>query len=356
MKICIVLPCNIYLAPFYKHYVEKFQEANVSFDLIYWNRSNVVEETHAQQNFIFTDEDKVNSGKFLKYFKYKRFASFVKKQLQINKYDRVIILSSYAGIMVFLSSFLEKNYYQKYWLDIRDFTFEHMNFYYKGMKKAIYSSKITAISSPGYTQFLPEWDYLQVHNTDLKKISKSKKTYKSDEPIRISFIGLVRYFEENQKLLLAFKNDKRFILQYYGKNSEVLQKFCNNEGILNVDFYGQFNPEDTIDFYNKTDIINNVYGNENVAEKTALSNKLYYAANNNFPILVSTNTVMEEAASGLGLGFSIDFNNKNQPDEIFNWFHSLNYVTTSYKTKVFLKQVKLDNDNFEYKLIKFITN
>jgi hypothetical protein len=111
---------------------------------------------------------------------------------------------------------------------------------------------------------LPKWDYVICHNDPLirpdneREISQKRKGITT--PIQISFIGLVRFFEQNKKLLGILGNDERFMLAFYGQNSNALEEYATDAGINNVLFKGRFKPEETVDFYMKTDVINNYYG------------------------------------------------------------------------------------------------
>ena len=53
---------------------------------------------------------------------------------------------------------------------------------------------------------------------------------------------------------------------------------------------------------------------------TALSNKLYYAAYLDKPILVSNNTYMSDVVKKYNLGYVVDLNNNNLADDIYTWY------------------------------------
>lgn len=332
-------------------------EKNIKFDFVCWNRAQINEETKGASIY-YNNSDKVNSGKASKIIKYFKFAKFVRQKLLETKYDKVIILGSYAGIMALLSNFLKKNYKNKYWLDIRDYTFEGIPLYKKAMKIAIDNSYVTAISSPGYQDFLPSHNYLIGHNIDRINIKKSKlarKNYMPNHPIRISFIGLIRYFEENKKLLNVLGNDNRFILQYYGMNVEEIQTYCAENNIENVEFHGRFLPQDTASFYQKTDIINNLYGNDRVALTTALSNKLYFSSGLEIPILVSPNTYMEKITVENGFGFVINYDETDIGDRLYNWYKKLHESGNDARYNNFFEAVLKEDSLFESNFNKFIT-
>lgn len=356
MKICIVLPCNIYTAPFYKKYVDYLKSNNIKFDLIYWNRALIEEETFAEEVYSFNKKDVVNSGGYSKLIKYIQFGNYVKTKLSNNKYDKVLLLGSYAGIMAQLAFFLNKHYKNKYWLDIRDFTFENIRIYSYLMNKVIYNSNETVISSPGYVEFLPrDFEYILSHNFDLSAMDDSfeKKRNESNE-IRISFIGLVRYYKENKKLLNLLKNKEEVRLQYYGMNSSELEKYCIENNITNVDFHPRFHPSKTTSFYQVTDVINNIYGNGGIELTTALSNKLYYAAYYKIPILVSEDTMMETIVRKYNFGLSVSLEDNKLQKTIEDWYKKIDWDVLEKGCESFLIQVNKDEKEFERKLTFFL--
>ena len=75
-----------------------------------------------------------------------------------------------------------KKYKGKYIVDIRDFTLENIPFYRKAEQTVVKNSYSTVISSRGYKEFLPDYDYKVVHNYTevdsaiLKRISNRDRT------------------------------------------------------------------------------------------------------------------------------------------------------------------------------------
>ena len=247
-KIAVVLGSNIHWAPYFYKYESIFSKKNINFDLILWNREGLNENTIG--NIIsYNKKDKSCDHNFFKVFKFFAFARFTKKVIKNNKYEKIVFLGLHGCAPVLNVRYFSNNYKQKFWLDIRDYHYEWFKPYYNLEKKLINNSYKTVISSTGFKKFLPSFNYGVVHNIDsnIETIFKNFKKIPS-EKIRISFIGNVRYYEENVKLLNLLKNDDRFVLQYFGANSNHLMDYCTKNNILNVEFYGRFPYEKTIDF------------------------------------------------------------------------------------------------------------
>ena len=352
-KILIVLASNIHWAPYYYKYEQMLTNNGISFDLLLWNRENINENTKANNIIEFRIKDKSNNKNPLKVFKFLKFSSFVKRTIRSGKYDKLVFLGTHGCAPVFLANYLKKNYLNEYWLDIRDYQYEWFKPFYLLEKKTITNSYCTCISSKGYEDFLPKYNYNYIHNIDpnMDYILKNYNVEKSNF-IRISFIGNVRYFDENVKLVNILANDERFRLQFYGAGSEKIQKYCEENSINNTDFFGRFSMNDTISFYNKTDIINNIYGNNSITLTTALSNKLYYSIYLKLPILVCKNTFMSKLSKKYQFGFEFS-QTENFANDLYNFYNEFKSKNND-KIDELRKQVELEEIETEKKLIEFL--
>jgi hypothetical protein len=324
-KSALIVGTNLHWTPFYYRYENILNELNLPFDLLIWNREGLSEKSAAKNIYEFKSIDIANNKNPLKVIKFIRFSNFVKRTLKKENYNKIVFVGTYGCTVAFCANYLSKNFKNKMWIDIRDDLYEWFKPYYNAQKRTIEASYATAISSPAYTKFLPEYDYLFMHNIDPNASELIKKfNYVPDKEgrIRISFIGNVRYYEQNKQLLSLLGDDNRFVLQYYGKGSEQLKEYCIENNITNVDFHGAFAQEETINFYEKTDIINNMYGNDTMNLQLALSNKLYYGLFLKLPILVSENTLMEELTKEYNVGFTF-INDSNFADNLYDWYQNI---------------------------------
>ena len=318
-RIAVVLGCNIHWAPYYYKYEQILNENNCEFDVILWNRENINE--NIKENLIqFNMADISNNHNPRKVFKFFAFAKFVKKVIKNGDYEKIIFLGLQGCSLPLNASFFSKHFKDKYWLDIRDYHYEWFKPYYLLEKRVINDSYYTVISSKGFERFLPAHEYGHIHNIDpMMKSILANYNHVNSDVIRISFVGNVRYFDENVAILKHLGNDGRFCLQYFGPGIEKIKTYCNENNIKNVKFEGAFPRERTQHLYEITDIINNVYGNYLTETQTALSNKLYYAIYLKMPILVSSNTYMEEVSRQYGFSYSFT-DNENFADGLYNWY------------------------------------
>ena len=351
MSIAVISVSNIYAMPYYYKYEKQILESHDFFDLIYWDRAIVEEKVDPRVKCIcFHKKCAYNDENPFKIFDFFRFNLFVRKTIRQNLYDKLIILGTYSLLTFFMMPLLTTTYKGRYVLDIRDYTYEHIKPFFMSEKRVIESAYRCFISSEGYKEFLPACHYEMIHNCDMDTIHDYLQHERDYQPcaegkIRISFIGNVRYLEENRRLLEMFGNDDRFLLQYFGSGSEKIKDIADTMGIHNVKFHGKFSHEDTYLFYIQTDIINNVYGNGGIELTTALSNKLYYSSALNKPILVSPHTYMEKISVENGIGFVVDYANPRLNDELYTWYS--NYLKGNNTKNTLMKKVMDDEDKYK---------
>ena len=354
-KVAIILGSNIHFAPYYFKYEKMLLERNTPFDLIMWDREHLHETTNADKIYRFTLKDEGNNGHIFKVYKFFLFSNFVRNVIKSQKYTKIIFLGLSGCAPTLGAHYYSAKYKKAYWLDIRDRHYEWLKPYYWLEKQAIENSFCTAISSRRFETFLPKWNYTLVHNIDSNMesiVSNLNKT--NSKEIRISFIGHIRYFEENIELINQLANDGRFVLQYFGPGSEKLISYCKKCGIKNVIFVNQrFNVNETIDFYSKTDVINNVYGNRRIETKAALSNKLYYSVYLHMPIIVSPRTYMEEISTAWGIGISF-IPEERFADKLYDFYKGIILMKNGTLFQSAKKTIEKDESVFQKQFSLFL--
>ncbi len=348
MKICFIVPNNLYLAPYLGRYTDILKKCNVGYDIIYWDRHGINELINEKNIYNFEKTMEESSSKIVKIINYYNFVRYIKNILKQNNYDRVFVMGSVLG--VFLYPLLKKDYQRRYIIDIRDYTFEHIKIFYRIEKELISNSLATIISSDGYKKFLPSYDYVLAHNiVDWDDIDRWRinSNFEQDKRIRISYIGLVRFLEKEKTLIAKFANDPRFHITFIGKNADKLEGFINDNNIKNVTLEPMLLPQDTLRYCSEANIINNIYGSGTPALDYALSNKLYLAAQMRKPILVCPNTYMEEISCEYNFGISLDIDKESIADELYEKYKKIEWDKLNIGCEEFLKKVSNDNKIFE---------
>lgn len=350
-KVCMITLGNLYLCPYKSKYTSIIGD---NIDIIYWNRHGLEESFDNGETYSFDYLMNEDAGKLNKIIGYFKFARFAKKVINHNDYDGLILLQSILGILLFPT--ITRKFSFRYILDIRDYTLENNKIYKFFLQKVINKSFITAISSKGYENFLPKNDYVIVHNdTNIDPEVRAKFISKehSDDQIVISYIGLIRFHEQNKKVIMKFKNDKRFKLKFIGKGAFTLRDFCNENKVNNVELIDWFPSSDTLGYYYKTNLIYNLYGNNSPFLDYALSNKLYYAAQLSIPILVCPDTYMAKITSEYGLGFIFDINDPKVCDQLYSYYKSIDWVKFQSNCEKFMQKVEIENKIFNNEVNRF---
>ena len=359
-RYCLVSFCNIYVLPYAKIYIDAILASGAECDLVYWDRDAVNGEKDkfsGCKKVCYERKITPISSKMKKILGYVGATRFIKKCIKNNEYDGVIFLQTHAAIAC--RGVLKKKYKNRYIVDIRDFTLENYKIYRKLEKQVINEAYATVISSPAYSAFLPKRDYVIAHNytpfsDEIINSVRNKNLNKEKQPIQISFVGTVRFINMDMKILKLFANDGRFKINYFGTGSDVLLDFCNQEGIKNVEFYGSFTPDMTATFYQKTDLINNLYGNHNPFLDYALSNKLYHSGQLYIPILVCPDTYMQEVVDKYNMGFVFDVENEKSKELLYEWYCNIDREKLASGCEEFIKGVKKENEDFDRLLVKFL--
>ena len=349
-RICIISMGNLYLVPYLSLYTSKIKGP---YSIIYWDRENINEQYEDAECLRFFYEIKNKYDKLFGYYKYRKF---VIKKIKSQKYDQIIMLQTLGALLI--NDILKAMYYQKYIVDIRDYTYEYIKPIFNIEKELLKYSNLNIISSEGYLSFLPpDIEYVIAHN--IRNWSRSQLEFfnnkkKSKNKLNIAFIGYISYQEQHKKLLMSVKNDERIHITFIGTRSEDLKEFCELNDIKNVTLKGSFEPSKILKLYEEVDLINNLYGNNTPVLDYALSNKLYYAAQLKIPILVCENTYMEKIANEYGIGFSVNMEINDLPTYLVERYNNINWELFEEGCEKFLTRVYEQQSVLEKKIEEIV--
>jgi hypothetical protein len=339
----IVFIGDLKYCPYLNKYTQVLEQEEKKYEILFWNRE--AKNIEYPDNYLSFDLKSVLSKKPIqKSLDFMKYTKWVNKKIKQHNYSKIIVLSTISGIIIFNK--LIKKYKDKYILDIRDYSYEHMKIFYHIEKKLIYNSYFTSISSKGFETFLPKgYSYELVHNFNQNEMSDKYffKKKKYGDALNIVWIGAVRYFEHQKLIIDRLKNDSRFNLFYHGSGPDLekFKQYCSANNILNVKFTGEYDNLEKPQLLEDADILNNCYKIRNEMKvKYAISNKYYDGLIYKIPQLVETGTYKHEKVEGIKVGIGLDAENKNFADDLYNYYFSL--------------QGSSFNDNCEKELISII--
>lgn len=352
MKLGLIVPSNIWFAPFVNIYVKLLQKSSIEYDVISWNRDG------SESNKDFQFEKTCNSqGMLSKMLGYQQYASFVKKITRKNRYDKLIVFC--PQIAIFISRFLEKHYKGKYIFDYRDLSIEQKWFFRRPFLRVLRNSYANVISSPGFKRCLPEgFEYLLSHNFDIDSVRKSlKKNEINITPtnvINVLTIGGIRDFSSNIEVVKALANKEGIKIQFVGKGTaaKMIEEFATENNIRNIEFEGYYPKEKEAGYIREASFLNIFYPRK-LSHDTALSNRFYNALIHRRPMIVTSNTAQGDYVEQYKLGLSL-VNCDNLDVKMRSYLDTLNMEDFAKQCDGLLKSFLKDYDNWENKVRTFI--
>ena len=330
MKILILGFTKIKYMPYMNFYLDNINISKHEVHLLYWNRDLKEEEISLKNvkfhEFRYYQEDEVSKiSKIKSFFKYRNYAINVLKK---EKFDFIIVLHSLTGVIIFDKL---KKYKNNYIFDYRDSTYEKSLPFRWIIGKLVKKSYVTFVSSDGFRKFLPQKYKDKIytsHNLLLDSLKhrndKEKYGIKSNK-IRIGFWGFIRHEEINIEIIKKISMDNRFELHYYGREQQTalnLKKYVLDNNIKNVFFHGEYKPEERYNFILQTDIIHNVYFDNNTM--LAMGNKYYDGIIFKIPQICMKGSFMGRSITDNNLGLEVNPYDKNFTKELFDYYSTLN--------------------------------
>ena len=344
MKVAILSTVNLKHMTIVSIYMDYFKRKGIPYDLIYIDKYGEEEFNDAVNCYKFQLRIKRNWNPVRKALHYMKFRGFAKKYLKEGNYDFIVTWNMLTGMM--FGHFLKKKFKGKYCLNIRDIGTSGNAVLKLAQNVAIRNCAFATVSSPAFEKYLPKHEYLfmQSLNTSLlEKCQAHKKLKEKDEVINITYIGYVCYYDNCYKIIDSLCNDKRFKLRFYGEGTNLIKEYAESIGAKNVVVKGRFRIEETPDLIQDSDIIYNLYGNENINLRTALSIKLYYAIYLHVPILVCENTYMKEIADELGIGITVKEMDSGFGDYLYDKYHQFDQTAIDKNCNEHIKIVNKGN-------------
>ncbi len=354
----IVFCGDIKYCPYLNRYTDLMNNNSISYEVLFWNRSGF--DISMPDNYIYYEHhSSLSNGKTKKLLDFFMFRNWLKKCLKKKKYDKIIVLTTLTGIVIWD---VLKSYQGKYIFDIRDYSYEHNKLFYKLEKNIIYNSAFTAISSPGFKSFLPDFDkYVIAHNINPDELSfNNSANISALSKINLVWNGTLRYFEHQRKLLDLLKNDERFSIIYHGDGSdfEKYKAYCKENQISNVVFTGLYDNSQKCMLLENASVLNNSYGlgrHDNDQVKYAISNRYYDGLNYHIPQLVEYGTykakLVEENQVGIALEFTPDFG-----DRLYEYYSNIDITQFDNSCNTLIKTVVEEDKIYTKNIIDFVTS
>ncbi|MDD3409217.1 MAG: hypothetical protein PHY12_00250 [Eubacteriales bacterium] len=343
--ICII---DLEYIPYLTKYTDYFDSVNEQYEIIYWKRMNTESQTK-YKTIPYDRSTELATPKNKKFTSFWGYSKFVNKKIRQRKYDKLVVLSTLMGGLI--RGLLVNEYQNRFIFDIRDYTYERYRLFKKIEEQIISSSCFTAISSEGYLEFLPpSKKYVLCHNFLKSEIDEKRKFKKSDVlPLELTFIGAVRHFDLDKKVVDEFSKDERFKIVFHGYGASYcrLSTYCQDKPVL---LTGKYDRKDKERLLNSSDIINSYYDENDIANRFALSNKFYDAAIYRKPLWANPDTYIGQLAITKGIGI----NCKIEPALMYKQYCDIVPEIFEESCKNVVKEIIRDDDLFLQRLRCFI--
>lgn len=351
MKIGVILPTNIWFAPYLDIYNSFLDKENIDYEVISWNRDG----SEKPSSLAFQEKCQTSS-RFKKLFKMFAYFRFARKKISENQYDKLIIFGSISGIFLLPTLF---KYKKKYIIDFRDLSIEQNQLLRSVYKISLKRSYSNVISSPGFKKFLPKVPYFISHNFKIDLVEKAilnKPTIDlSQNPINILTIGGIRDFSSNVEIVDSLANNNDYNVHFVGKGlaSLKLQEHVESEKIKNVFFKGYYEKEEEELYINECTLLNIYYPKTNL-HSSALSNRFYNSLIYCKPMIVTSNSTQGDLVDEYQLGISI-IDTNNLGEQIKMYLSNFNREDYIKNRNSLLRTYIAEYYKFEKMLLSFFT-
>ena len=349
----IIYAGQIELSPFVKKYIEIMNRENIPYEIVHWNRSGI-KMPDDDKNFTFYQKVERYgriSGKILPFISFRRFA---KKIMKERNYEKLIVLTTQTAVL--LPELVCGKYKDRYFFDYRDTSYEYIKLYKSFVDKVIERSRFTAISSPGFKEYLTDKKELIIaHNFQYdyynSRVLKCEKSFSGK--IIIGYIGYLREYDYLIELTEKFGADSRFEFHVHGSGDCVDRLSDYSKGFKNIKVFGAYDERDKMNIIDSFDMICYNYP-YNFVNYPAVANKFYDGLIRKKPMFGNLDTYSGKLIDENCLGISLAENEEYITDKIYDYYKSFDEGEFSENCEAVLKKVIKEDRYYTEKIQEFV--
>ena len=136
------------------------------------------------------------------------------------------------------------------------------------------------------------------------RLEKKDRSDIPSNPLKIAYLGNIRYVETLVPLIKVVANDPRYILDFYGGGPDC--NFLKKYECDNIRFHGPYHYSEVETFYLSSDIVWAAYPNKDFNVKYAISNKFHESLNFSTPGIYAENTKLGDYIVKERIGFVVN--------------------------------------------------
>ncbi|MDN0069544.1 hypothetical protein [Collinsella ihumii] len=352
MKVGIIGVGDIRHMTMISFFTEIFNKNNINHEIICINRYNGKQNFFQCPIFEFQAPNLQDKSKIRKFRSFIAFRKYAIKLVKDRQYDFLIIWNENTALL--FADFLIQYYTKRYCICIRDLTFKRRGPISRIREAAIRDSAFSTLVAPIAFDYPKGYSYYPMISENRQIIQKCcvRKQFTSKaRPIRISYIGNVRFYKNDFEIIQLFANDNRFVIQFFGHGAYRYKKWIEKYNIKNIILEDVFLPDETPKYLEKTDILNCYYGHTIPYWKYYLPIKFGYAAPLRIPAIVSSGSLLGSLAEEYQFSFKISSIDSCVADDLWNWYHTMSFSQFEIRCKKYTEYVAHTNKKLETKIM-----
>ena len=351
MKIAIVSVGDYRHISMISKYTEYFDSNGIEYEILCTDRyeGTVYPSSNIKAypcNNLKSKKDKLRM--FLSFYKW--VSRIIKKE----KYDFLVIWNENTAPL--FAPLLLTKYRHRYCVNIRDVDFLNQKAVNVIRKTVIENSAFSTYCSTAKLDFPKDYPYVLMRSINMKILQDTTprtELQKTGDRIRIVNIGKIRFPMANKRIIEALGNDNRFELLFIGAGSEKLESY--KEKYDNITLIGAYLPEDTAKYLADADIINSYFGTTVLGFERMTSIRFSYGPYLHIPVLVGKGTEMASEGGKYGFIYAVDETDESLGDNLFNWYHSLDFTKFEAGCQRYLDDLKKSDENFYARLKEIVS-
>lgn len=346
-----IIYCNdLNMCPYIDKYIDSLEKEKLEYKVLLWSRDGD-STNYSDKCIVYFHKSELYIPKWKKIPAYLGYAFFLYREIQRNKFDKLIMLTSLPAVICFLK--LIWNYRCKYIYDFRDLSFEKNILYRKVVERLIKQSFFTCISSPGFRNILNGNTVIahNFRNADLKNRVISMKPI--GKKIVLLHIGISRGEHYNKRLADIFGNDERFEVNIIGTGNDTYSFLEYTKRFKNIYVKGTYNNQEKRQYIMQCDALLYYYPCSFNNDR-ALANKYYDGIIYKKPLIGNKETYSGKRLESRGLGISVNIDEDRVQDKIYQYLQELDAYKYENCVEIELKKIIAEDFSYREKIDEFI--
>lgn len=328
-RILIILP--VAPQPRYIKRMQKYLDKGFKVTVASYER-DYIEANKLPEDIEYHSLGKVQTQKYFQ--RIPRLLYLLKKLLSLSKKNDIVYIHT-LDILIFLYNFIPS---EKLYFELGDIRNASENKFISGtydlmLSKALKKCGKIFVTSPSFKSFIIEKYKIKPDKIEVIENKLSSKHFPINKRLpfkrlegssyTLGIIGFFRYRTMIDFLKVFHKRENNFTIKLFGDGplKEEMMSYVDED---KVQYFGQFkNPGDLAHIYKQIDLSFTMYNAQDKNVRLALPNKLYESIYFNRPILVSSNTYLEEMVDKFKVGFSW---HQNEMVELIEYLNSVEFI------------------------------